>query len=110
MAEVIEVDSVETTYNDVENIADMFDSVVKLRAQNTEVRRTQIEALRVFDIAANMYSILIKRIQLQIDILDTQLTKSTDIVEKSHIQNVIDRYREFLNEVDDEDPASYANI
>ena len=66
MAEVIEAESAETTYNDIENIADIFDSVVKLHAQNEEARRAQIEALRVFDIAANMYSVLINRINLYI--------------------------------------------
>jgi hypothetical protein len=111
MAEVVEAESAETTYNDVENIADIFDSVVKLRAQNEEARRAQIEALRVFDIAANMYSVLINRIQLQIDILDAQRIKSTDIVEKSHLQNGIDRYRDLLDKVgDEEDPECYINI
>jgi len=111
MTEVIEAESAETTYNDVENIADIFDSVVKLRAQNEEARRAQIEALRVFDIAANMYSVLINRIQLQIDILEAQRIKSTDIVEKSHLQNEIDRYRDLLDKVgDEEDPECYINI
>ena len=111
MTEVIEVESAETAHNDVENIADIFDSVVKLRAQNEEARRAQIEALRVFDIAANMYSVLINRIQLQIDILEAQRIKSTDIVEKSHLQNEIDRYRDLLDKVgDEEDPVCYINI